>query len=105
MKVKIIAHLDIKKDILEIEDGMTEDEINSCLFEYVLENVNWNWKEMEEWTNKNEEKLRKTKKDWKIIMLSFVRVFKNKNGGGRMIYYLVKENYSVFVEDIEKWMI
>ena len=48
MKVKITAHLDIKKDILEIEDGMTEDEIDSCLFEYVLENVDWNWKEMKE---------------------------------------------------------
>ncbi len=48
MKVKIMAHLDIKKDILEIEDGMTEDEIDSYLFEYVLANVDWNWKEVGE---------------------------------------------------------
>lgn len=48
MKVKITAHLDIKKEILEIEDGMSEDEIDSCLFGYVLGNVDWNWKEVEE---------------------------------------------------------
>lgn len=48
MKVKITAQLDIKKDILEIEDGMTEDEIYNYLFEYVLENVDWNWKKVDQ---------------------------------------------------------
>lgn len=48
MKVKIIAHLDIDKDILEIEDGMTENEIDNYLFEYVLEFLDWNWRNVEE---------------------------------------------------------
>lgn len=49
MKVKIIAQLDIEKDILEIEDGMTEDEIENYLLEYILDFLDWNWKEVEEW--------------------------------------------------------
>ena len=48
MKVKIIAQLDIEKDILEIEDGMTEDEIENYLLEYILDFLDWNWKEVEE---------------------------------------------------------
>ena len=48
MKVEIIAHLDIDKDILKIEDGMTEDEIDNYLFEYVLEFLDWNWRNVEE---------------------------------------------------------
>lgn len=44
MKVEIIAHLDIEKDILDIEDGMTEEEIDDYLLEYILEFLDWNWK-------------------------------------------------------------
>lgn len=62
MKVEVIAHLDFEKDISEIEDGMTEDEIDNYLFDYILDFLDWSWKEVEEWTNKNEEKRRKTKK-------------------------------------------
>lgn len=48
MKVEIIAHLDIEKDILDIEDGMTEEEIDDYLLEYILEFLDWNWKKVEE---------------------------------------------------------
>ena len=48
MKVEIMAHLDIEKDILEIEDGMTEDEIDNYLSEYILEFLDWNWKKMDQ---------------------------------------------------------
>lgn len=48
MKVKIIAHLDFEKDTLEIEDGMTEDEIDNYLFDYILDFLDWNWKDVEE---------------------------------------------------------
>lgn len=48
MKVEIIAHLDLEKDILDIEDGMTEEEIDDYLFEYILEFLDWNWKKVEE---------------------------------------------------------
>lgn len=47
MKVEIIAHLDIEKDILDIEDGMTEEEIDDYLLEYILEFLDWNWKKVE----------------------------------------------------------
>lgn len=46
MKVEIVAHLDIEKDLLEIEDGMNEDEIDRFLFEYILEFLLWGWKEV-----------------------------------------------------------
>lgn len=48
MKVEIIAHLDIEKDILDIEDGMTEDEIDDYLLEYILEFLDWNWKKVDQ---------------------------------------------------------
>lgn len=48
MKVAITAHLDLEKDILEIEDGMTEDKIDEYLFEYISEFLDWNWKEVSE---------------------------------------------------------
>ena len=49
MKVEIIAHLDIEKDILDIEDGMTEEEIDDYLLEYILEFLDWNWKKVDQW--------------------------------------------------------
>ncbi|MDU0989246.1 MAG: hypothetical protein E7A71_00240 [Enterococcus faecium] len=48
MKVEIIAHLDIEKDILDIEDGMTEEEIDDYLLEYILEFLDWNWKKVDQ---------------------------------------------------------
>lgn len=47
MKVEIIAHLDIEKDVLEINDDLTEDEIDEYLFEYIMQFLDWNWKEVE----------------------------------------------------------
>lgn len=52
MKVGITAHLDIEKDTLEIEDGMTEDEIDKYLFDYILDFLDWGWKEVSEWVEK-----------------------------------------------------
>lgn len=83
MKVEVIAHLDFEKDISEIEDGMTEDEIDNYLFDYILDFLDWSWKEVEEWTNKNEEKRRKNRilcsnvfkianrQDWKDVRYKF----------------------------------
>ena len=48
MKVEIIAHLDIEKDILDIEDGMTEEEIDDYLLEYILEFLDRNWKKVDQ---------------------------------------------------------
>lgn len=53
MKVEIIAHLDLEKDILNIEDRMTEDEIDNYLLDYILDFLDWNWKEVEEWIIKH----------------------------------------------------
>ena len=52
MKVEIIAHLDFEKDTLEIEDGMTNDEIDNYLFDYILDFLDWNWREVSEWAEK-----------------------------------------------------
>ena len=49
MKVEIIAHLDFEKYTLKIEDGMTNDEIDNYLFDYILDFLDWNWKEVEGW--------------------------------------------------------
>lgn len=49
MKVEIIAHLDFEKDTLKIEDGMTNEEIDNYLLDYILDFLDWNWKEVEEW--------------------------------------------------------
>lgn len=49
MKVEIITHLDLEKDILNVEDRMTEDEIDNYLLDYILDFLDWNWKEVEEW--------------------------------------------------------
>lgn len=48
MKVEIIAHLDLEKDILNVEDRMTEDEIDNYLLDYILDFLDWSWKEVEE---------------------------------------------------------
>ena len=47
MKAEIRAHLDIEKDVLEIDDNLTEDEIDEYLFEYIMQFLDWNWKEVE----------------------------------------------------------
>lgn len=43
MKYKITAHLDIAEDILELDDNLTEEEIENELYEYVCSNCDWSF--------------------------------------------------------------
>lgn len=47
MKAEIRAHLDIEKDVLEVDDNLTEDEIEEYLFDYILQFLDWNWREVD----------------------------------------------------------
>lgn len=48
MKYKVTAHLDFEDDIVELNDDLTEEEINKELFEYVMNFFDWDYVEVEE---------------------------------------------------------
>lgn len=48
MKYKVIAHLDFTEDVLELDDDLTEEEVNEELYEYVMGFFDWNYREVEE---------------------------------------------------------
>lgn len=48
MKYKITAHLDFTEDVLELDDDLTEEEVEKELYEYVCSFFDWNWREVEE---------------------------------------------------------
>ena len=49
MKYKIIAHLDFTEDVLELDDDLTEEEVEKGLYEYVSSFFDWNYEKVEEW--------------------------------------------------------
>lgn len=48
MKYKIIAHLDFTEDVLELDDNLTEEEIENELYEYVESFLDWNYNKFPE---------------------------------------------------------
>lgn len=48
MKYKITAHLDFTKEVLELDDNLTEEEVETELYEYALSNLDWSYKKVEE---------------------------------------------------------
>lgn len=48
MKYKIKAHLDFTEDVLELDDDLTEEEVDEELYEYVMGFFDWNYREVEE---------------------------------------------------------
>lgn len=48
MKYKVIAHLDFTEDILELDDDLTEEEVEKELYEYVMSFFDWNYREVED---------------------------------------------------------
>lgn len=48
MQVEIFAHLDLTKDVLELDGDMTEEEIDEAVYDYVSEFFDWGWKKVEE---------------------------------------------------------
>lgn len=57
---KIVAHLcadDAIENVMvefEVEDDMTDDEIEKEAFQQVMNFVDWYWEEVSEWTDKND---------------------------------------------------
>ena len=48
MKYKITAHLDFTEDVLELDDDLTEEEVEKELYEYVCSFFDWNYRKVEE---------------------------------------------------------
>jgi len=48
MKYKITANLDFTEDVLELDDDLTEEEVEKELYEYVSSFFDWNYREVEE---------------------------------------------------------
>lgn len=48
MKCKITAHLDFTEDVLELDDELTEEEVEKELYEYVSSFFDWNYRKVEE---------------------------------------------------------
>lgn len=48
MKYKVIAHLDFTEDVLELDDDLTEEEVEKELYEYVSSFFDWNYREVED---------------------------------------------------------
>lgn len=48
MKYKVTAHLDFTEDVLELDDDLTEDEVEKELYEYVSSFFDWNYRKAEE---------------------------------------------------------
>lgn len=48
MKYRVVAHLDFDEDVLELDDDLTEEEVDKELYEYVMGFFDWNYREVEE---------------------------------------------------------
>lgn len=47
MKYKITALLDFTEDVLELDDNLTEEEVEKELYDYVSSFFDWNYKKVE----------------------------------------------------------
>lgn len=48
MRVEVFAHLDLTKDVIEIEDDLTEEEIEEAVYDYVSEFFDWGYEIIDE---------------------------------------------------------
>lgn len=48
MKYKITANLDFTEDVLELDDELTEEEVEKELYEYVCSFFDWGYRKVEE---------------------------------------------------------
>lgn len=48
MKLEVFAHLDLEKDIIELDDNLTDEEIEEAVYDYVSEFFDWGYKKIEE---------------------------------------------------------
>lgn len=48
MKYKITANLDFTEDVLELDDDLTEEEVEKELYEYVSGFFDWGYRKVED---------------------------------------------------------
>lgn len=48
MKFEIFARLDLEKDVIELDDDLTEEEIEEVVYDYVSEFFDWGYKRVED---------------------------------------------------------
>ena len=48
MKVEVFAHLDLEKDVIELDDNLTKEELEEAVYDYVSEFFDWGYKKIEE---------------------------------------------------------
>ena len=48
MKYKITANLDFTEDVLELDDDLTEEEVEKELYDYVSSFFDWNYRKVED---------------------------------------------------------
>lgn len=46
MKYKITANLDFTEDVIELDDDLTEEEVEKELYEYVSSFFDWNYRKV-----------------------------------------------------------
>lgn len=53
MKVEVFAQLDfVEKDVIELEDDLTDEELEKAVYDYILDFFEWGYKKIE---NESEE--------------------------------------------------
>lgn len=57
MKYKITANLDFTEDVLELDDDLTEEEIEKELYEYVSSFFDWGYRKVEDEQKKRYQRL------------------------------------------------
>lgn len=48
MKYKIVGHLDFKEDALELDDNLTEEEVEESLYGYMSSFIDWSYWRVED---------------------------------------------------------
>lgn len=48
MKLEIFAHLDLEKDVIELDDNLTKEEIEEAVYDYVSEFFDRGYKKVED---------------------------------------------------------
>ena len=43
MKYKIVGHLDFTEDVLELDDNLTEEEVEESLYGYMSSFIDWSY--------------------------------------------------------------
>ena len=49
MKVEVFAQLDfVEKDVIELEDDLTDEELEKAVYDYILGFFEWSYKKLDE---------------------------------------------------------